>query len=290
MSVIASFSLHPKESPMSPSAFRCSHTAAVALLMLLGVCLHAGDATLHIMPLGDSITMAAPGYRAPLFKLLKEAGHHVDFVGTMTDKPKGDSDYDLDHEGHGGFTVGPGPSAADKWTGGKGSLYANLDDWLAPGNAKTKQVDIVLLHIGVNDFANIKDLDPGYKLETDFAVRYAGLLDKILSLRPKAAIICSTVIPGGNPDINAVFSVGPFDKVNPQLKAVAAARSSHVFLYDGAKLQGTGLKWEPSDWNKGDVIHPNDQGHAKFAKFWAAAIEDVVKKGLPKTAYAPKGN
>jgi lysophospholipase L1-like esterase len=261
----------------------------LALLLLMGLSVNAGEATLHIMPLGDSITQASPGYRAPLYRLLKAAGHQVDFVGTMSDKPKGEADYDLDHEGHGGFTVGPGPSAADQWTGGKGSLFANLDDWLAPTNAKTKQVDIILLHIGVNDFANIKERDPGYKLETGFAVRYAGLLDQILSLRPRAAIICSTVIPGGNPGINAVFSVGPFDKVNPLLKAVVAARSSHVFLYDGAKLQGTGLKWEPSDWNPGDVIHPNDQGHAKFAKFWAAAIEDLVKnKRLPTSAYVAK--
>jgi lysophospholipase L1-like esterase len=257
-----------------------------ALLLLVGSSLHAGEPTLHIMPLGDSITMAAPGYRGPLFKMLTAAGHRVNFVGNLSDQPKGEAGYDLDHEGHGGFTVGPGPSAADKWTGGKGSLYANLDEWLAPGNAKTKQVDIILLHIGVNDFANIKELDPGYKLETEFAVRYGGLLDKILRLRPKAAIICSTVIPGGNPDINAVFPVGPFDKINPQLKAVAAARSSHVFLYDGAQLQGTDQKWSPTDWNKGDVIHPNDQGQAKFAKFWAAAIEDLLKtKGLPKSAY-----
>lgn len=263
---------------------------ACGLLLALCTSLHASEGILHIMPLGDSITQAAPGYRAPLFKLLKDAGHQVDFVGTMTDTVKGEAPYDPDHEGHGGFTVGPGPSAADKWTGGKGNLFINLDEWLAPNHPKTKQVDIILLHIGVNDHANIKERDPSYDVARDFAGRYARLLDKILSLRPKAAIICSTVIPGGNPDIPAVFSVGPFDRVNPQLAAVVAARSSHVFLYDGAKLHGTGLSWEPTDWNKGDVIHPNDQGHAKFAKFWAAAIEDLLaKKLLPKTAYVAKG-
>ncbi len=263
-------------------------TCALVLALLCN--LHASEGTLHIMPLGDSITQAAPGYRAPLFKLLKEAGHQVDFVGTMSDQVKGEARYDLDHEGHGGFTVGPGPSAADQWTGGKGNVFDNLDHWLAAKNPKTKQVDIILLHIGVNDYANIKERDPGYVVERDFAGRYAGLLDKILSLRPQTAIICSTVIPGGNLDLPAVFSVGPFGKVNAQLAAVVAARSSHVFLYDGAKLQGTGLSWEPTDWNKGDVIHPNDQGHAKFAKFWAAAIEDVLKKKLlPKTAYVATG-
>lgn len=252
----------------------------------------AAEPVLHIMPMGDSITQADdPGYRGFLFRQLTDAGHTVDFVGTMTGKPKlpAQGDLDADHEGHGGFTVGPGPSAADQWTGGKGNLFANLDDWLAPTNAKTKHVDIVLLHVGVNDYANIKERDPSYQLERDFVKRYAGLVDKILSLRPTTAIIISSVIPGGNPDIKAVFPIGPFDKLNPMLKAVAEARSSHVFFRDGASLQGTGLAWEPSDWNTGDVIHPNGKGQEKFAKFWFAAIDDLLTGGkLPKTAYVKK--
>ncbi len=275
-------------SPRHPAISSVTHGSLqrVTLLALMLVGVHAGEGTLHIMPLGDSITMAAPGYRAPLFRLLKQAGQRIDFVGTQTDKPTAVADYDPDHEGHGGFTVGPGPSAADQWSGGKGSLAANLDEWLAPEQTRTRQVDIILLHIGVNDFANIKERDPTYKLDTDFVVRYGGLLDQILRLRPRAAIICSTVIPGGNPDIPAVFPIGPFDQINPQLAAIAAARSRHVFLYDGAHLQGTGLKWEPGDWNRGDVIHPNDRGHAKFARFWAAAIQDLLRNDrLPKAAY-----
>lgn len=271
----------PRPSSCLAAQLRCALCAAFILSA------HAGEQALRIMPLGDSITQAAPGYRGPLFHLLAKAGHRVDFVGTMSDKDA--AGYDGDHEGHGGFTVGPGPSLADQWSGGKGSLYANLDQWLAPGHPKTGQVDIVLLHVGVNDFANIKERDPGYRLETDFAKRYAGLLDRILSLRPRVAIICSTVIPGGNPDIKAVFPVGPFDQVNPQLAAVAAARSSHVFLYDGARLQGTGLAWEPGDWDKGDVIHPNAQGHSKFARFWAAAIIDVIgNRRVPTQEYVPR--
>ncbi len=263
------------------------HAIIMLLLASAALALPAGEPPLNIMPLGDSITAAAdPGYRGYLCRLLVNGGHAVRFVGTqsaMPSKPEGVA-LQADHEGHGGFTVGPGPSLADRWSNGKGNLVANLDDWLAPAQAKTKDVDLILLHVGVNDHANInKELDPGYDIKRDFIARYAGLLDKIIRLRPHALIIVSSVIPGGNPDINAVFPVGPFDVINPQLKALADARSGSVFFYDGAALQGTGLKWEPSDWNKGDVVHPNAKGQEKFARFWYAAISDLIaRKLLPK--------
>lgn len=266
---------------------RLSSLISCLALCALASVAWAAEGVLHIMPLGDSITAADnPGYRGFLYRMLVDGGLHVDLVGTQSSKPSlpAGVELDPDHEGHGGFTVGPGPSQADRWTGGKGSLFANLDDWLAPGRAQTKQVDIILLHVGVNDVANIKELDPTYDVERDFIGRYAGLVDKILGLRPRAAIIISSIIPGGNPGIPAVFPIGPFDKINPRLKEVAAKRSSHVFFADGAALQGTGLKWEPSDWNPGDVVHPNAQGQEKFAKFWCAAVMDVTKRHLLPTA------
>ncbi len=264
-------------------------TALLAVLLAAWLPLAAAERPLTIMPLGDSITAAAdPGYRGFLYRMLVDAGHTVHFVGTQSAKPSLPEGValDPDHEGHGGFSIGPGPSAADGWTNGKGNLFANLDDWLGPAQAKTRDVDIILLHVGVNDFANIKERDPGYDLVRDLPTRYAGLLDKILSLHPKVAIIMSSIIPGGNPDINAVFPVGPFDQINPRLKYIAARRSSHVFFRDGAALEGTGLKWESSDWNKGDVVHPNAQGQKKFATFWFTAITAVIDQGkLPKKPY-----
>lgn len=259
------------------------------LILMFSTFMAGAERTLSIMPMGDSITAADnPGYRGFLFRMLIDAGHPVHFVGTQTAKPSKPEGValDADHEGHGGFSVGPGPSLADRWTNGKGNLLANVDEWLAPNQAKTAAVDIILLHIGVNDFANIKDLDKGYDVERDFIGRYSGLVDKILSVRPTVAIIISSIIPGGNPDNNAVFPVGPFDRINPKLREVASARASHVFFYDGAALQGTGLTWEPSDWNKGDVIHPNAHGQEKFAKFWFAALTDVITHHkLPTAAY-----
>ncbi len=149
----------------------------------------AAAATISIMPLGDSITAAAnPGYRGYLYRELVNAGYSVDFVGTQSGTPTLPTGVTLDgdHEGHGGYSVGPGPSSLDPGAGGKGNLYVNINDWLSPTNTKTQNCDIILLLIGVNDYANIiqQNLDPTYDINNEFTQRLAGLLDKILSVRP----------------------------------------------------------------------------------------------------------
>ena len=114
---------------------------------MLGLLSNLSAGATTIMPLGDSITQASPGYRQPLQKMLKDAGIDVTFVGSQ----KGNAtDWQDVCEGHGGFTIGPGASVADKWTGGKGNLFVNLDSWL--GSSKP---DYILLYVGVNDFCNL---------------------------------------------------------------------------------------------------------------------------------------
>lgn len=64
---------------------------------------------IRILPMGDSITFGSGGtaglggYRGPLYDLLVNAGHTIDYVGTST----GNSDLmvDMDHEGHGGWRI-----------------------------------------------------------------------------------------------------------------------------------------------------------------------------------------
>src|ERR1041384_5471974 len=62
---------------------------------------------IRIMPVGDSITYGAVvpgGYRAPLYRLMTNAGFTVDFVGTATDN-SAPSLPDPDHEGHSGWRI-----------------------------------------------------------------------------------------------------------------------------------------------------------------------------------------
>ena len=148
---------------------------------------YAETRTISIMPLGDSLTMASPGYRGLLFQLLTEAGHAVEFVGSMKDE--GGQVGSPRHEGHGGFTIGPGKSKADEWSQGKGNLFDNLDGWMqAPP-------DVILLLIGTNEFFNIGDLQPGYKPNEAAPAKLGALLDKIHSLSPVSKVIISSILP-----------------------------------------------------------------------------------------------
>jgi len=99
--------------------------------------------TQRVMPLGDSIT--AWSYRDHLAKMLDEQGWNVDMVGSLSDvaDPDGgvpDSNDDLDHEGHPGWTTANllegNPDEPER---------GSLDDWISA------DPDIVLLHIGTND-------------------------------------------------------------------------------------------------------------------------------------------
>ncbi|MBC8011236.1 MAG: hypothetical protein H7067_14205 [Burkholderiales bacterium] len=205
-----------------------------------------------IMPVGDSLTANDPGYRGPLLAALRGAGHEVEFVGSK----KGATP----HEGFGGFTIGPGPSKADAWSGGKGNIHAQLDGILAKN-----QPDVLILLVGVNDYFNIKELEPGYDVNRDGAARLGGVLDKIHALSPKTRVLYSSILP-------VAWDKNFAKKYNVQLPALAASRPFAVFVDLNTM---TGL--DKGDWSK-DGLHLDAPGNEKVAKGWAAALEPVLKE------------
>ena len=94
------------------------------------------------MPLGDSITYGEGGaggfggYRGPLYFALDGAGYSIDYVGTLSDN--GGSIPDRNHEGHPGWRID--------------QIHDNIGGWLGAANP-----DIILLHIGANDFVQGRD-------------------------------------------------------------------------------------------------------------------------------------
>ena len=123
------------------------------------------------MPLGDSITegvtCASPdcsgepdpntgnriGYRMRLKELLHDNGYSIDFVGTRN---VADSDLDEDPangDPNGGYGYNKFEDFESEGHGGEQSIYfrnntSSASTWLNPSDP-----DIVLLHIGTNDFA-----------------------------------------------------------------------------------------------------------------------------------------
>ncbi|MCD4689947.1 hypothetical protein K8S17_00635, partial [bacterium] len=133
----------------------------VTLAVLMAVASTAIAAT-AIMPLGDSITDGAAGstdntgYRRPLFLQLEAGGYDVDFVGSLIGGIP--TDFDRDHEGHGGWHAN--------------QIRDNIYNWLVSTPA-----DIVILHIGTNDVSGgdehvdeVEDiLDNIDQYETDYS-------------------------------------------------------------------------------------------------------------------------
>ncbi len=209
----------------------------------------------RIMPLGDSMTEADPGYRGPLYQMLTQEGFKVEFVGSK----KGDSAKCASphHEGHGGFTIGPGKSKPDAWSDGKGNLYDNVDKWL-----QTKP-DIILLLIGINDYLNIGKLQPDYKPDLQGPGKLGALLDKIHEISPQSKILVSSILP-------VAWDSRIGRPINDAIPGLVATRPFVLFV----DLNKT-TAFVAGDWSK-DNLHPSEQGYGKMAKGWFVALKPVL--------------
>lgn len=241
-----------------------SRFQVLALLILWALGASALATPMRVMTLGDSITAADPGYRGFLNRLLVQNGYEVEFVGSVKSTNAVDG-LTFRHEGHGGFTIGPGPSYLDKFVGaGKGNLDANLEKWL--------QADphIILLLIGVNEYFNIRGMQ-NINPDVDGPIRLAALVDRILSLKPEAHLLVGNLLPV---KYKKDFALA-FNTAMPGL----LGKEERVTLVD---LRGK-TEFSDEDWLP-DGTHPSPAGHEKIAKVWYEALRPHLKSS--KTAGA----
>jgi len=200
------------------------------------------------MPLGDSITQGCcsateGGYRTKLYINLTSPaqGFNVDFIGTLSDYNVNPLLPDRDHEGHGGDQIE--------------QIRTNIAWWLK----KIEDPDVILLHIGTNDFWAGRTL-----LETQNSLK--SLLADLSALRPHAKIIVATLIPRTDSyeDIQAQY--------NSSLPAIV---SDQVMLGRQVSLvdMHSSLLW-PDDLS--DQVHPTPSGYDKMADQWVPAINHVI--------------
>ncbi len=260
-------------------------SAWTALVLLVPSALSLADSTRPciIWPLGDSITLGTNvpgGYRAPLFQSLLDAGYQIRLVGSsrsMSASVLTESGND-GHDGHGGY---PSFSIAANLDGGSNSSPASSAkqpaSWLVltpghPANQSAIEPDIILLMAGTNDLGMYQHSPE--QLLAD----YEALLEKLIRLRPSAAVIASTLIPyNGKPVMNGRdYSQREarqlaFNKALPNLVEGFQARGKRVFFFDMRRFfsveNAAALLSE-------DGVHPNQLGYNAIAQGWLTALKE----------------
>lgn len=199
------------------------------------------------MPLGDSITDGSSfdspdgsgGYRGPLFTALTNAGYNVDYIGTQT--INSGLLTEQNHEGHSGWRIDQLDTPMAGWLGGMADP------------------DVVLMHIGTNDF--------GQSFNTATAIdRLDALILKIATLRPYCHIIVTNLMERGEPqntNIQTLFN--PFVLARVNAHATAGRRVTFLDMRAAVPLA-----------DMPDSLHPDQTGYNKMAAAWLPAIQAVI--------------
>ncbi len=210
--------------------------------------------TIRIMPLGDSIThadSAHPGYRYPLWKLLKEGGYDFDFVGTMKMNHKGPNpqSFDTDHEGHWGWR-------ADQILHGVPG-YGSLNTFLTSNTP-----DIVLMHLGSNDIFQGESVP-------QIIAELKEIITVLNSANSKVIILIAQILPTSDQRINRRIS--QLNKAISDLPSEMDKISSRIIVVN----QHAGFNPYQDTY---DGVHPNSIGEGKMAKKWFKALQSVSNK------------
>jgi lysophospholipase L1-like esterase len=236
--------------PLAPvTMLRTLLRAVVVILCLFVFILSAGAQSppIRIMPLGDSITDGSSfdspdgsgGYRLKLYNMLTFIGYNVDYVGLQT--INSGLLTEKEHEGHSGWRI-------DQHDSNIAGVLASVAD-----------PDVVLMHIGTNDF--------GQNFNTATAIdRLDALILKIATLRPYAHIVVTNLMERNEPansNIQTLFN--PF--VEARVNAHAAAGRRVTFLDMRSAVPVADMP---------DALHPSQVGYDKMADAWLPAILAVI--------------
>ena len=198
---------------------------------------------IKIMPLGDSITQGIHinskniGYRRDLYNLLKSNGYQIDLVGSMHDGSV--SDFDKDHEGHGGYR-------ADQI---RDSVYY----WLS-----LNPPDIILLHVGTNDISQ-KETAYNVSLEIDQILDQIDLFELDNDYRIK--VIMAKIINHFDYQEN-VRALNNYISRNVEDRF---KDGDYIFLADFYSSLNDERYFL-------DNVHPNESGYKVMAETWASKI------------------
>jgi lysophospholipase L1-like esterase len=229
----------------------------------------AADATINIMPLGNSVTRGLSGssdqtgYRRELFLTLTGDGYDVAFVGSQAGGVP--VDFDRAHEGHSGYT--------------SSQIESNIYAWLDTQRLAGTPVDIILLHIGTNDID-----EPGFDLSADGVTDILDEIDRYESDKGTEIWVILALIINRNciTDFAPCPESDDTSEFNDNLRAMALDRiildgdSIHIVdMEDGAGIDyNLDIDIPPGDMS--DDQHPFDTGYEKMADVWFSGIQKVT--------------
>lgn len=212
--------------------------------VLQPVAVVASRGTVRIMPLGDSITYGqgsinGGGYRLPLWNALRMRGARITFVGSIQNGP---AQFSNANQGMPGWTID--------------QVAEHVVDWLI-----VYQPQIILLHIGTNDF--VKHDDPMHA-----PARLKNLINEITVTLPDAILIIAQIIPlARSPQLGA--EVVSYNAILPGIVRSEVALGRHVQLVDMYHVVS------PSSLTDG--IHPDDRAYALMAQVWERALLPLLR-------------
>ena len=206
---------------------------------------------LSIMPIGDSITQGASGwrtYRCALDGKLRDAGVVFDFVGGLS-SPNGGGSYscsfDQDHEGRWGQRV-------DEVSGA------------VTASVQARQPDVALIHLGTNDILQGQGA-------AGTAAELQSLIQGLQGASPDITILVAQIIPcdpvGGGGSGFGSKCTSDLPALNDTIAgfgSLSTAQSS-VIVVDMETGFGLG--------NLRDHVHPTDAGDEIIATRWMAALQ-----------------
>ena len=165
---------------------------------------------------------------------LRVRGFPVDFVGSVKTGP---ASFDRENEGLPGWKIN--------------QIAAKVVTWLM-----TYRPNIILLHIGTNDF--FKNDDPAQA-----PARLSHLLNLITTTLPGVTVIVAQILPlPRSARLNA--EVVAYNAAIPGIVQADVAQGKHVHYVDMYDAVPPGML--------PDQIHPNDTGYALMAKVWLYAL------------------
>ncbi len=198
---------------------------------------------LRVMPLGDSITWGVgssttSSYRLPLWNLVAgQSRYAVRFVGSQASG----SLPDPANEGHSGYTIQQIRDGVDSWTA-------------------AARPDVVLLHIGINDYNR--------NLDTATApARFADLVDRIFADRPGVTVLAMGLIPT-TPGLES--AVAPYNAAAKALEATEQQAGKKYRYVEPPALT-------PAEMT--DNLHPDDAGYQRMANAFYPALDQAFTDG-----------